>query len=151
MSAGLAFHNTYSFSLEAVTEVSVCRFPRLKLENLFKEIPKLEDKLLGMLSNELKEAQDQMMLLARKSPKERLASFILNLSKRNINNKTKGLSFDFPMSLVDISDYLGLTIETVSRTLTHFSKEEMIALEGRKKVEILNLESLEELASGNLD
>ena len=158
---GLAFHNQYSYSVEAVTDVKVCRFPRLKLEALLKEIPKLETKLLGMMSNELKEAQDQMMLLGRKSPKERLASFILNISLRKIDAiagpaKIHLLSlpsdeFELPMSRMDISDYLGLTIETVSRTLTAFSKDKIISTEGRKKICILNREKLEDIAAGDLD
>jgi CRP/FNR family transcriptional regulator len=155
---GLAFHNHYSYSVEAVTKVKVCRFPRLKLEALLKKIPKLESKLLGMMSNELKEAQDRMMLLGRKSPKERLASFLLSISKRKIetssspakhNNLLEPLdSFELPMSRMDISDYLGLTIETVSRTLTIFSKEGVISTEGRKKINILDREKLQDISDG---
>ncbi|MCK5041219.1 MAG: helix-turn-helix domain-containing protein, partial [Sphingomonadales bacterium] len=157
---GLAFHDNYSYSVEAVTEVKVCRFPRLKLEALLKEIPKLESKLLGMMSNELKEAQDQMMLLGRKSPKERLASFLLNISQRKIEKSAgpardklldkPNNSFELPMSRMDISDYLGLTIETVSRTLTTFTKNGIISTEGRKKINILNREKLEDIADGDL-
>lgn len=155
---GLAFHNNYSYSVEAVTKVKVCRFPRLKLEALLKEIPKLESKLLGMMSNELKEAQDRMMLLGRKSPKERLASFILNISSRKVEPSEGPAkphlisepndSFELPMSRMDISDYLGLTIETVSRTLTSFSKDGVISTEGRKIINILNREKLEDIADG---
>lgn len=158
---GLAFHNNYSYSVEAVTNVKVCRFPRKKLEKLLEQIPKLETKLLGMMSNELKEAQDQMMLLGRKSPKERLASFLLNISHRKMDNiagpakihliSEPAKEFELPMSRMDISDYLGLTIETVSRTLTSFSKDKIIATEGRKKIAILNRERLDDIAAGDLD
>ena len=157
---GLAFHNNYSYSVEAVTEAKLCRFPRLKLEALLKEIPKLESKLLGMMSNELKEAQDRMMLLGRKSPKERLASFLLNISKRKLEPSEGPAkhnlllepndSFELPMSRMDISDYLGLTIETVSRTLTSFCKDNIISTEGRKKINILNRELLEDIADGDV-
>jgi CRP/FNR family transcriptional regulator, anaerobic regulatory protein len=154
---GLAFHDHYSYSVEAITDTVVCRFPRLKLEALMKDIPKLETRLLGMMSNEIKEAQDQMVLLGRKSPKERVASFLLNISTRRLkretgSNKSRDVQakFTLPMGRVDISDYLGLTIETVSRTLTAFTKQGVLAIEGRKNIEILDIEMLETIAAGDI-
>jgi CRP/FNR family transcriptional regulator len=75
----------------------------------------------------------------------------LNLEKRHSREDEEVNQFNFPMSRMDISDYLGLTIETVSRTLTSFSKDGLIILEGRKSVEILKRDDMEELASGNQD
>jgi len=152
---GLAFHDRYSYSVEAVSTVEVCRFPRLKLEGLLKEIPKLESKLLGMMSNEIKEAQDQMVLLGRKSPAERMASFLLAFSRRRMEKQigrhfadVPQDDFTLPMSRQDISDYLGLTIETVSRTITKFGKEGIIEIKGRKGICILQRERLEDMAAG---
>ena len=75
-------NDSYAFPAEAITEVSLCRFPRLKLEALLDKFPKMERRLLGMASNELAAAQDQMILLGRKTAEEKVASFLVLLSRR---------------------------------------------------------------------
>lgn len=70
---GLALRDRYAYSAEAITATVVCRFPRGKLESLFEEMPRLENRLLDQASNELIAAQDQMLLLGRKTAVERLA------------------------------------------------------------------------------
>src|SRR3546814_3810524 len=78
---GLTARDTYACSAEALTPVRLCRFPRRKLEQLFVELPKLERRLLVMASSELAAAQDQLVLLGRKSATEKVASFLLQLSQ----------------------------------------------------------------------
>lgn len=63
-------------------EVTLCRFPRRRLERLLDDLPKLEKRLLGNASNELAAAQDQMILLGRKTAREKIASFLINLAAR---------------------------------------------------------------------
>ena len=145
---GLADRNEYTCSAEAVTEVALCRFPRGKLEGLFKEIPQLESRLLGMARTELAESQDHMLLLGRKSARERLASFILMLSERAIRRGLRGNPITVPMSRSDIGDFLGLKTETVSRTITSFKKDGVIATDGNRKFSVMDMAQLTELAEG---
>jgi len=143
---GLALHDHYSYSAEAITGATFCRFPRNKLEILLDKYPKFEKRLLQTASNELAAAQDQMLLLGRKTAQERIASFLLNLSQRAMRRGQTGDKVDLPMSRADIGDYLGLTIETVSRTFTRLKKEEVIELPGVHEVAILDRAGLQDIA-----
>lgn len=146
---GLALNESYAYGAEAVTEVSLCRFPRRKLEALLEEFPKMEKRLLGIASNELAAAQDQMLLLGRKSAQEKIASFLLILAHRAVERGGPPSPIDLPMSRADIADYLGLTIETVSRTLTTLKKNELISLAQAGQVEVLQRRKLEAIAQGS--
>ena len=143
---GIALHDHYTYSAEAVTAVRICRFPRGKFENLLQEFPKLENRLLQTASNELAAAQDQMVLLGRKSAAERVASFIVTLAARARQRRQPDKLLTIPMSRADIGDYLGLTIETVSRTFTRLRKSGSIALPDNHHVEIVRHDALLELA-----
>ncbi len=145
---GLAKQDTYAFSAEAVTPCLLCRFPRHKLEDLMQRLPKIEQRLLGIASNELAAAQEQMLLLGRKTAREKIASFLLMLAKRA---KQRGLAdnpVSVPMSRTDIGDYLGLTTETVSRTFTQLKQEGIIQLLPNHQVDLADKEALEEIAGG---
>lgn len=143
---GIAMHDRYTYSAEAITAVRLCRFPRGKFETLLQEFPKLENRLLQTASNELAAAQDQMVLLGRKSATERLASFLATLAARARQRRQPDRVLALPMSRADIGDYLGLTIETVSRTFTRLRKSGTIALPDKNRVEIVRLDELEALA-----
>lgn len=141
---GLAFGRTYVYSAEAVIPTQVCRFRRPQFMGLLDECPSLEKEILGRTSTELAAAQEQMLLLGRKTARERLASFLLALARRS-TLAPRGL-LALPMSRADIADYLGLTIETVSRTLTTFRKEGLIGLPDKHHVTILRPEQLKLVA-----
>ena len=145
---GVALNKTYAYSAEAITKLRLCRFPRQRMENLLKELPNLEHRLLEMAGNELVAAQDQMLLLGRKTARERLASFLLMLMRRAVSRGQPENPLPLPMSRADIADYLGLTIETVSRTFTQLRKDGTIALPEQTRVEILDAARIEELAEG---
>jgi CRP/FNR family transcriptional regulator len=145
---GLAMIDCYAYSAEAVGEVSLCRFPRLKLEALLEEFPKVEKRLLGMASNELAAAQDQMLLLGRKTAREKIASFLLLLARRAVNADRPDDVLELPMSRTDIADYLGLTIETVSRTLTGFKKVGIISMIENGQILIESRAEMEKAAGG---
>jgi CRP/FNR family transcriptional regulator len=145
---GVALNKTYAYSAEAVTKLRLCRFPRQRMETLLTELPNLERRLLEMAGNELVAAQDQMLLLGRKTARERLASFLLMVSRRAEARGRPASPIDLPMSRADIADYLGLTIETVSRTFTQLRKDGTIALPEQTRVEIASREALEEIAEG---
>ena len=145
---GIALNETYAYTAEAVDEVTACRFPRRRLERLFDRYPRLEKHMLGMAVDELAAAQDQMLLLGRKSAREKVASFLTMLSRRQAGRGLDDTPIEVPMSRADIGDYLGLTIETVSRTLTQFRKGHIVTLPDNDHIDVTDAERLEELAEG---
>jgi CRP/FNR family transcriptional regulator len=143
---GLVHNETYAYSAEAVTKVELCQFPRTHLEALLDELPHLEHRLLGMASHELAAAQDQLMLLGRKSARERVASFLLMLSAISERQGHPANLFVMPMMRSDVADYLGLTVETVSRVLTQLRSQHLIQLVEGKQVRIVAPEILHKIA-----
>lgn len=106
----------------------------------------MERRLLAMASNELAAAQEQMVLLGRKTARERVASFLLGMVQRGERAGHAGEVVSLPMTRADIADYLGLTTETVSRTFTNLRGGGTISLDGASIVHILDADALEELA-----
>jgi CRP/FNR family transcriptional regulator, anaerobic regulatory protein len=145
---GLAVSDTYAFSAEAIEPVRFCRFQRSKLRALLDDFPLMEKRLLEVAANELVAAQEQMLLLGRKTARERLASFLLLQSRQGTPCGQPRSRFTMPMTRGDIADYLGLTIETVSRTLTRLRSEGMIDFASQNEVLITNPNALEQLAGG---
>ncbi|HYL48174.1 MAG TPA: helix-turn-helix domain-containing protein [Stellaceae bacterium] len=145
---GFAPNDKYTASAEAISSVTLYRYPRRQLERAFVDFPGVERQMLDAISRELAAAQDQMVLLGRKTAHERLASFLLSLSRRQ-NNADQ--SVDLPMTRTDIADYLGLTMETVSRVFTVLKGSGCIAANGSSKVYILDGDALAELADGIAD
>lgn len=143
---GLPHREVYAYSAEGITTGILCRFPRRQLEALFEEIPKLEKRLLGLASNELAAAQDQMLLLGRKTAAEKVATFLLILSRRQERRHLPANPVSVPMSRSDIADYLGLTTETVSRTFTQMKKQGAITLLDHSQVQINDLDRLAALS-----
>ena len=147
---GIAYSDTYAYSAEAVSPLALCRFPRRKLEALLYEIPSLERRLLSIAANELKAAQDQMLLLGRKSAEEKISTFLWHWCRRSRQNCEPDCVIDLPMNRTDIADYLGLTTETVSRTLSRFAKDGLLAIPSTHKVQLRQPELIEELALEDL-
>lgn len=145
---GLAVSSTYAFSAEAIEPVRYCRFSRPRLRTLLDDYPAMEHRLLQVASNELVAAQEQMLLLGRKTARERLASFLMAQSRQGSACQTARGRFALPMTRGDIADYLGLTIETVSRTLTKLRSEGMIEIPSSTDIVIRDREGLESLAEG---
>ena len=140
---GLAVSDTYAFSAEAMEPVRYCRFPRPRLRALLDDFPLMEKRLLEVAANELVAAQEQMLLLGRKTARERLASFLLMQSRQGLPCGSARDRFSLPMSRGDIADYLGLTIETVCRILSAFKREGAIVLPNPHRIELLDRAALE--------
>ncbi|MFM2045179.1 MAG: Transcriptional activator protein Anr [Pseudomonadota bacterium] len=145
---GLSINDTYAYTAEAITPVQLCRFPRKRMEVLLEEFPKMQRRLFSMASTELAAAQDQMLLLGRKTAKEKICSFLLMLSQRAQRRGHKENPVHVPMSRADIADYLGLTTETVSRTFTQLKTSRAISLLEGNKVQIQDMDALYDLAEG---
>ena len=145
---GLSSLDNYAYGAEAITPLSVCRAKRRDLMDLLNQYPEFKTRLFDMVVNELTTAQDQMLLLGRKSAPERIASFLLMLSARAIARGEPANWIVLPMSREDIADYLGLSIETVSRALSRFKRSGVIALQRSGYIEFLDRTTLEETAEG---
>jgi CRP/FNR family transcriptional regulator len=151
---GLAVSTSYAFSAEAVEPMRICRFSRSKLKALLEDFPALERRLLEAASNELVVAQEQMLLLGRKTARERLASFLIgraesqSLQPASCADRGRASVVWLPMTRTDIADYLGLTIETVSRTFTRLKAERLIEIPTPTEIVIRNHDALESLAAG---
>ncbi len=145
---GLAAGADYSYSAESLTEAKLCRFPRRKLDAVRERFPQLDRRLLSLSIDELTAAQEQLLLLGRKTAEERLVSFLILLSQGQVRRGQTADPVVLPMTRSDIADYLGLTIETVSRTFSALKKKGLIELQDTTHIYLVDRERLEEMASG---
>lgn len=143
---GYSEEDTFQYTAEAVTDVTLCRYSRAQFNRLLDEVPGFARRILTARSQDLQSAQDQMLLLGRKTAVERIATFLLHLGK--LQMASGGTSLHVPMTRADIADYLGLTIETVSRTLTKLKRDRVICLPEAVRIMLVDRERLEELAAG---
>lgn len=148
---GISVEGEYAFTIEALERAELWWFSREAFDSFIEAHPSVERELYRMAAHELAAAQRQMVLLGRKTAAERLASFFLELLKReeHLHGGSRERSFDLPMSRSDIADYLGLTKETVSRMLAELRTRGLIRLELQNRVEVLDRKRLEDVAGGN--
>ncbi len=142
---GRPFKTKSKTTAEAATDVRLCTFPKTVLEDMIKQSPKLEHSLHEQTLKELDEARDWMMTLGRKSASEKVASFLyligVNIDPGHQSND-QSIFFELPLNRSDIADFLGLTIETVSRQLTKLRKSGIIQIEQNRLVTIPNMTDL---------
>ena len=138
---GLALEEHFSFSADALTKASVCSFDRQKFSDLVTEKPLLLRRLHDMASHELGIAQEHMVVLGRRRADERVAAFLLGWQTRVGRIQGTSVTIPLPMGRQDIADYLGLTIETVSRILARWMRERIL-LDVPQGVRLLDSEKL---------
>lgn len=138
----------YANSAEALTKCKVRCIPIKAIDKLIETEPGFGQTILRMTSQELADAREQLVSLGRKSAMEKLATFLLRIARRNVQIGHAGETVHLPMKRSDIGDYLGLTIETVSRNFTKLKLLEVIKLNSNSEVCILDLETLESMADG---
>ena len=144
---GRPFKVESAINAEAATEVSLCSFPRTIIERIMKESPALEHRLLKQTLTELDEARDWMVTLGRKTASEKVASFLLMIARNidpTVDPTAKSATFDLPLTRADIADFLGLTIETVSRQLTRLRTDRVIRIDNNRHVTVESLSRLEQ-------
>jgi CRP/FNR family transcriptional regulator len=134
---------------QALETSMICEIPYEILDDLSGKMPKLRQQIIRLMSNEIKGDQDMILLLSKKTAEERLAAFLYSLSKRFAQRGFSPREFRLTMTRGDIGNYLGLTVETISRLLGRFQKSEILAVKG-KYITILNLEELACLAGEEL-
>lgn len=142
---GLTLKDSYRFSAEALTDVRLCRFDRGSLENLTERFPGMAHQVRRMGSAALDSMLDHVFSLGRKSASERVCTFLLALSHKQGNCHDPARQIRLSMSRSDIADHLGLTIETVSRTLSRLKSAGVIDIERAQTLHILDAERLEEM------
>jgi len=145
---GLARSSEYVYSAEAVENVNLCRLPRTKLETLIGKSSSLKQQFLSLARDELADAQDHMLLLGRKTAIEKLASFLIMLSKRSVRRGDPDNPIKIPMNRNDIGDFLGLTTETISRTLTRLRKGRVIEIGADHSIVVIDQQALTDLSEG---
>ncbi|MCK0195314.1 helix-turn-helix domain-containing protein [Ancylobacter sp. 6x-1] len=142
---GVSLERHYLYTAEAVTPVKLRRFARNRFQSEIHSSPELRPQLFAQLCDEMAAAQDQMVLLARKTAEERVASFLL-VSARRLKSVAGAPLVEIPMTRLDMADYLGLTIETVSRTMTRLTQRGVIEPNGRHTILVRKLRTLAVLA-----
>ncbi len=127
---GIEAGNEHRFTADAIADSTVLVIKRTTLMALASRDSDIASGLWAQATGDLLRAQDHMLLLGRKNAHERVASFLLEMSERSAGPQ----SVELPMSRQDIADYLGLTIETVSRTLTLLENEAAIELPTSRRI-----------------
>jgi CRP/FNR family transcriptional regulator len=149
---GRALAATAPFDAVAVGEVTLCLFDKRRFERILGETPELRRRLLEMTLDELDAARDWMVVLGRKTAREKLASFLLTVARRTARprdpGKDGGTRISLPLTREATADYLGLTIETVSRQIGGLQKAGILRLLDTRTVLIPDLAALREASGG---
>lgn len=144
---GISIDDEHAFSAEALEPSQLCWFPRGRFDDFIEDHAAMERELYRMAAHELAAAQQQFVLLGRKSARERIASFLILLDRRAGGApRSPADMVRLPMNRSDIADYLGLTKETVSREISGLKRNRIIRLEALDLVQILDRQKLELLA-----
>jgi len=146
---GIGHERGCKCSCEAVSAARVSIIPAASLHRSLRTQPDLAQKLLNVATNELASMHDHFVMVGRKSATEKLASFLLALGRREVDEGAVSATFHLPMTRTDIADFLGLTIETVSRRFTALRKLGVIDLPQTTVVHVRDMPRLEELADGD--
>lgn len=142
---GLPSDAAYHFDVEALTDVEVCRFDRRKLEAVMAKYPSVEKGYRTGTARQLEHAYEHAYALGRRTAMERVAAFLLDLRASSCPKTATGV-LKLPMTRGDIADFLGLTLETVSRGFSRLKSLGVIRLPSAQEVEIRDAERLRALA-----
>lgn len=146
---GLGVDDEHTMNAQAVKPTRVRCMSMASLRQSATCDPDLGFRLYEAMARELAATRDLMLTTGQRSAVERVASFLLAFSRRNQRNGLDPSNIELPMTRTDIGDFLGLTIETVSRTFTKLKLMGLIELPHSNEVQLLDLDQLEDLANGN--
>lgn len=133
--------NRHPLAAKALETTSVCEIPFAELESLSTQLAGLQHQLLRVMSQEIRDDEQNMVILGQKSAEQRLAAFLISLSNRFRRRGFSANQFNLSMSRSDIGNYLGLALETVSRLFTRFQNEGLLHVD-RKHIELLDRDKL---------
>jgi CRP/FNR family transcriptional regulator len=145
---GRPFADESAITAEAATDMEICTVSKPALDRLMANNPDLEHKLYNQALTELDEARDWMLTLGRKTARERVASFLNLIASHFDTLNSDGICFDLPLTRQDMGDFLGLTIETVSRQMTRLRNDGIIKVAHSRCVTVPSRARLAK-ASGN--
>jgi CRP/FNR family transcriptional regulator, anaerobic regulatory protein len=146
---GFGARAEYPFNAQATQPTQLRSLSWGTVESTARNNAALGLKLYEAISNELAAAHDLLLTTGQRSALERVAAFLLAMSRRVVRNGQDGTIIDLPMTRADIGDFLGLTIETVSRTFTKLRQQGIIDLAQSVRVQLLDIGALEALAGGD--
>lgn len=141
---GLEAGEVHAFSAEAIVDAQIVLVKRSALVAEAVRDGEMARQLWGQTVSHLQRAQSHMLLLGRKNAQERIAAFLMEMAGRQESSGT----VDLPMSRQDIADYLGLTIETVSRTLTQLERDGLISIPVSRRIMLNDLTALSDMNDG---
>lgn len=136
----------HACSAKVLETSAVCEIPFSRLEELSSSIPSLQHQMYRLLSKEISQDSKMLLLLGKKSAEERLATFLLSISKRLRKRGLCSTDFYLSMSRHEIGNYLGLAVETVSRLFTRFQDEGLLKVD-RKHIELLDPGAMEAIVT----
>lgn len=147
---------TAAYDVVATTDLVMCCFRKTPFEDMMERMPHIAQRLLEMTLDELDAAREWMLVLGRKTAREKIASLLSIIARRDASlhmkkGKEGPLSFDLPLTREAMADYLGLTLETVSRQISALKRDGVIELEGKRHVTIPDMERLMEDAGDDAD
>ncbi|PKP74877.1 MAG: transcriptional regulator [Alphaproteobacteria bacterium HGW-Alphaproteobacteria-6] len=143
------------FNVIATTDLLMCCFRRKPFEEMMARTPHIAQRLLEMTLSELDAAREWMLLLGRKTAREKIASLLAIMARRDaalgLSAPSGRIVFDLPLTREAMSDYLGLTLETVSRQITALRRDGLIELQGKRHVIVPDYDRLVEVAGDDSD
>ncbi len=144
-----------AYDVTAVNDVVMCCFRKKPFEDLMARTPHVAQRLLEMTLDELDAAREWMLLLGRKTAREKIASLLAIIARREAVLKARAPSssavFDLPLTREEMADYLGLTLETVSRQISALKRDGLITIEGNRRVTIPDFNLLMEVTGDDSD
>lgn len=135
-----------AYNVTATTDILMCCFRRKPFEEMMLRTPHVAQRLLEMTLDELDAAREWMLLLGRKTAREKIASLLAIVARRDASIKLATASgrmrFDLPLTREAMADYLGLTLETVSRQMSALKRDGVIELEGKRHIIVPDMDRL---------
>jgi len=143
------------YNVIATTDVMMCCFRRRPFEEMMARTPHISQRLLEMTLDELDAAREWMLVLGRKTAREKIASLLAIIGRRdavlNMSKADGKVVFDLPLTREAMSDYLGLTLETVSRQMSALKRDQVIELSGKRHVTVPDFDRLLEETGDDSD
>ncbi|MEN9060379.1 MULTISPECIES: transcriptional regulator FnrL [Ponticoccus] len=146
---------TAAYDVVATTDLVMCCFRKTPFEDMMQKTPHIAQRLLEMTLDELDAAREWMLVLGRKTAREKIASLLSIIARRDATLNQRGtegpLAFDLPLTREAMADYLGLTLETVSRQISALKRDGVIVLQGKRHVTVPDMSLLLEEAGDDAD
>ncbi|MBW4709342.1 Crp/Fnr family transcriptional regulator [Roseobacter sp. YSTF-M11] len=135
-----------TYTVTATSDLMMCCFRRKPFEQMMDTTPHVAQRLLEMTLDELDAAREWMLVLGRKTAREKIASLLSIIARRDAafstSNPGKALTFELPLTREAMADYLGLTLETVSRQMSALKRDGVIALSGKRRISVPDMDKL---------